>query len=244
MVADFLRSTKPVSTAAPKAVIAPHAGYIFSGPIAASACARFGPDRAVIRRVVLIGPSHHVPVDGLAASSADAFETPLGFVPVDTDAVKQIGTLPQVSLSNAAHAREHSLEVLLPFLQVVLGDFKIVPLVTGEATDLQVAEVIAVLWGGPETRFVVSSDLSHYHEYGAARDLDLATSRAIEHLQPEDISEPQACGHAGICGLLRAAWEHGLRAHTVDLRNSGDTAGPRNEVVGYGAFALEDAAMR
>ena len=242
MVADFLRNTKPDSAAAPKAVIAPHAGYLFSGPITASACARFASARADIQRVVMIGPSHHVAVDGLAASSADAFETPLGLVPVDTDAVRRICSLPQVSLLDEAHAREHSLEVLLPFLQIALDDFKIVPLVTGSATDLQVAEVIAALWGGPETRFVISSDLSHYLEYSEARALDLATSRAIEELRPEEILESQACGQIPIRGLLHAAREHGLRARTMDLRNSGDTAGPRSEVVGYGAFVFEEKA--
>lgn len=223
-----------------KAVIAPHAGYVFSGPIAASACARFAPERFSIKRVVLIGPSHHVPFDGLAATSAEAFATPLGLVPVDTDAVRQICSLPQVSLLDEAHAREHSLEVHLPFLQIVLDDFKIVPLVTGNVTDWQVAEVIATLWDGPETRFVISSDLSHYHDYAEARELDFATSQAIEKLRPEEIGEPQACGRIPICGLLRAARQHGLRARTVDLRNSGDTAGPRSQVVGYGAFVFED----
>lgn len=240
MVADFLRNVKPDAAVAPKAIIAPHAGYFFSGPVAASACARFAPARDVIRRVVLIGPSHHVPFQGLAASGADAFETPLGLVPVDTDAVRLICSLPQVSLVDEAHDREHSLEVHLPFLQIVLDEFKIVPLVTGNATDLQVAEVVAALWGGPETRFVISSDLSHYRTYAEACELDLATSRAIEEFRGDDISEPQACGRIPICGLLRAARQHGLHARTVDLRNSGDIAGPRNEVVGYGAFVLEE----
>jgi MEMO1 family protein len=241
MVADFLRNIKPDAAPVPKAVIAPHAGYIFSGPIAASACARFAPAREVIRRVVLIGPSHHVAFDGLAASSAEAFETPLGLVPVDTAAVRGICLLPQVALADEAHAREHALEVHLPFLQVVLDEFKIVPLLTGNVTDLQVAEVIGLLWGGPETRFVISSDLSHYHDYAEARELDLTTSHAIEEFRGEDISEPQACGRVSIRGLLRAAQPRGLHARTVDLRNSGDTAGPRNEVVGYGAFVLEEA---
>ena len=139
-----------------------------------------------------------------------------------------------------AHACEHSLEVHLPFLQVVLRDFQIVPLVVGNASEADVAEVIAALWGGPETRFVISSDLSHYLSYAEAREMDSATSRAIEQLRPEEISETQACGRIPICGLLRAARQHGLRAQTVDLRNSGDTAGPRNQVVGYGAFVLAE----
>lgn len=243
-VAGFLRAVKPDSSPVPKAVIAPHAGYVFSGPVAASAHARFAPGRGVIRRVVLIGPSHFVPFAGLAASRADAFATPLGFVPVDTDAVRRICALPQVSLLDEAHAREHSLEVHLPFLQIVLDGFTIVPLVVGNATDAEAAEVVAALWSGPETRFVISSDLSHYLEYAAARKLDLATRHAIEALQPDAIAESQACGRIPIRGLLRTAREHGLRARTVDLRNSGDTAGPRHEVVGYGAFVLGEPAGR
>jgi hypothetical protein len=240
MIADLLGCVEPHVASAPKAVIAPHAGYLYSGPIAASACARLAPAREVIQRVVLIGPAHFVPFQGLAVSGAEAFATPLGLVPVDTEAVRRIRSLPQVTLRDEAHAREHSLEVLLPFLQVVLHDFKIVPLLVGEASDRQVTEVMAALWGGPETRLVISSDLSHYHSYAEARALDTATSQAIEQLRPEDISEHQACGRIPICGLLLAAREHHLRARTVDLRNSGDTAGPRNEVVGYGAFALEE----
>jgi AmmeMemoRadiSam system protein B len=242
MVEDFLRQVAAADAPAPKAVIAPHAGYIYSGPIAASAYARLAPARDIIKRVILLGPSHHVPFDGLAASSAEAFVTPLGAVPVDADAVKAICLLPQVSVRDEAHASEHSLEVHLPFLQVVLAEFKIVPLVVGDATDEQIGEVIHALWGGPETGFVISSDLSHYHDYASARELDAATARAIEELRPQDIGQEQACGRAPIRGLLRTARKRGLRARTVDLRNSGDTAGPRSEVVGYGAWTFEEAA--
>ena len=238
-IESFLNRVQPDETAAPKAVIAPHAGYDYSGPIAASAHARFASARNVITRVVLIGPSHYVSFDGLAASGAEGFATPLGLVPVDTDAVRQLCSLPQVTVLDEAHAREHSLEVHLPFLQVVLNDFKIVPLVVGEATDQEVAGVIDALWNGPETRFVISSDLSHYHDYTKARELDSFTSRAIEQLRPQDIGEEHACGRIPIRGLLHVARQHGLRARTVDLRNSGDTAGPRSQVVGYGAFVFE-----
>ena len=241
-IAGLLGRIQPEVAAALKAVIAPHAGYIFSGPVAASAHARFMPDREVIKRVVLIGPSHFVSFDGLAASSAEFFATPLGLVPVDTDAVRQVSSLPQVSILDEAHAREHSLEVQLPFLQMVLNDFKIVPLVTCDASGKDVAEVIATLWDGPETRFVISSDLSHNCHYSLAQELDAATSRAIEQLRPEAIAAEQACGRIPICGLLRLALTHGLHARTVDLRNSGDTAGPRSEVVGYGAFVFEEHA--
>lgn len=239
MVAEFLCRTKP-QAATPKAVIAPHAGYIFSGPVAASAHAQFMPDRNVIRRIVLMGPSHHVMFDGLAASNAEFFATPLGLVPVDTDVIRELVALPRVAILDEAHTSEHSLEVQLPFLQIVLNEFKIVPLLTGSISDEAVAEIIATLWDGAETRFVISSDLSHYYNYTRAQKLDSATSRAVEHLRPEQIMPEQACGRTPLCGLLRSAQQHGLHAHTVDLRNSGDIGGPRNEVVGYGAFVFEE----
>jgi AmmeMemoRadiSam system protein B len=239
----FFNGVQPDEAAAPKAIIAPHAGYDYSGPIAASAHARFAPARDVIRRVVLIGPSHHAAFPGLAASGCEAFATPLGLVPVDLEVIRQICSLPQVAILDGAHVHEHSLEVQLPFLQVVLTDFKIVPLVVGEATEQQVAGVIDVLWAGPETRFVISSDLSHYHDYADAQELDSLTSRAIEQLRPQDIAEEHACGRIPIRGLLHSARRHGLRARLVDLRNSGDTAGPRHEVVGYGAFVFQPAGL-
>ena len=242
MVEGFLREVKSVTAPAPKAVIAPHAGYVYSGPIAASAYAQLGAGRDTIKRIVLLGPSHRVAFRGLAASSAEAFATPLGSVPVDAEASHEIRSLPQVVVLDPAHADEHSLEVHLPFLQIVLDDFKIVPLIVGDASDEEVGQVIDRLWGGPETRFVISSDLSHYYDYGTAQRLDRATADAIEQLRPEDINEDQACGRIPVRGILCAAREHGLHARTVDLRNSGDTAGPRHQVVGYGAWAFEEAA--
>jgi len=223
----------------PKAVIAPHAGYPYSGPVAGSAYARVAPARGRIRRVVLLGPSHRVAFSGLAAPSAQGFATPLGTVPVDQAAIEQIRSLPQVKVLDAAHALEHSLEVHLPFLQQALGEFTLAPLAVGEATADEVADVLERLWGGPETLIVVSSDLSHYNPYRTAQRLDRATSDAIEQLAPDRIDYEQACGRIPVCGLLLAARRHGLRATTVDLRNSGDTAGPRNEVVGYGAYIFE-----
>jgi len=239
MIEGFLREAKPSTTSAPKAVIAPHAGYVYSGPIAASAYARFAPAHDVIKRVVLLGPSHYVAFRGLATTSAEAWTTPLGAVPVDTEAARQVTALPQVSVMDEAHAQEHSLEVQLPFLQIVLGEFKIVPLVVGDAEDEEVARVLEMLWGGDETRLVISSDLSHYYNYARARELDAATARAIEHLRPRDIGHEQACGRVPIRGMLRAAKTHGLHVETVDLRNSGDTAGSRSKVVGYGAWTFE-----
>ena len=225
----------------PKALIAPHAGYPYSGPIAASAYAQFLPARDQIRRVVVLGPSHFVAVKGLAASSAETFATPLGLVPVDVEAVRQARSLPQVREFDEAHERDHSIEVQLPFLQTVLRDFAIVPLAVGDATPEEVGQVLETLWNGPETRFVISSDLSHYYDFQTAHRLDAATAKAIEALKPGDVGEERACGRIPIRGLLQAARRHGLRARTVDLRNSGETAGTRDKVVGYGAFVFEPA---
>jgi len=224
--------------AVPKALIVPHAGYVYSGPIAASAYARLSSARATIRRVVLLGPSHHVAVRGLAATSADVFLTPLGEVAIDREAVERSLALPQVRLADGPHREEHSLEVQLPFLQCVLDDFALLPFAVGEATTGEVAALLDLLWGGDETLLLVSSDLSHYHDYASARKLDAATTRAIEALDPAALDFESACGRVPVRGLLQAAAQHGLRANTIDLRSSGDTAGPRDRVVGYGAYAF------
>ncbi len=226
------------SRAAPKALIVPHAGYVYSGPVADCAFARLATARDSVTRVVLLGPAHRMAFPGLAASIASAFATPLGEVPVDAEAIDRIAGLPQVRLSDAPHHGEHSLEVQLPFLQRMLAGFALVPLVVGDATPEEVAEVIDALWGGPETLIVVSSDLSHYHGYDKARRLDAATSHAIEMLRPNDIGPEQACGRLPIQGLLRVIRDRGLGVTTLDLRNSGDVAGARAEVVGYGAWAF------
>ena len=231
LLADCRSDTPP-----PKALIVPHAGYIYSGPIAASAYARVASGRDTITRVVLLGPSHRVPFHGLAVSSARFFTTPLGSVPIDIEALAAIKHLPQVQTLDQAHQWEHSLEVNIPFLQVVLADFKLVPLVVGDASAEEVCEVLENLWGGPETLIVVSSDLSHYHDYETARRLDHSTSDAIIQFRPQDIHYEQACGRNPIAGLLTAAQHRAMRAEAVDLRNSGDTAGPRDKVVGYGAY--------
>ncbi len=238
MVNRFLAAAKPVA-ASPKAIIVPHAGYIYSGEVAASAYKALESIRDRIKRVVLLGPSHRVAIDGLALSSADCFTTPLGAVPVDKQAAGLLSDLPQVRIFDDAHALEHSLEVQLPFLQQVLDEFALVPLVVGDASAEQVAEVIERLWDGPETLIVISSDLSHYQDYSTAQQLDEATCRAIETLHPEEIGYHDACGRNPVNGLLIAARHHGLKATTVDLRNSGDTAGPRDQVVGYGAWIFE-----
>lgn len=228
---------------APKAIITPHAGYIYSGPVAASVYAQLQPARAHIKRVVLLGPSHHVPFVGLATSSAGVFSTPLGDILLDRNSLNAINKLPQVHCLDEAHQHEHSLEVQLPFLQEVLDNFQLVPLVVGSAEPAQVSEVLRQLWDGPETLIVISSDLSHFHDYDAAQQLDRNTSDAIEALQAETLQSENACGYVPISGLLYLARERGLHVSTIDLRNSFDTAentaaASRDRVVGYGAYVI------
>jgi AmmeMemoRadiSam system protein B len=237
-VRTYLGAARAQEIPAPKAIVAPHAGYIYSGPVAGSAYAQLAGRAQAITRVVLLGPSHRVPFRGLAYSGADSFLTPLGAVAVDRDAFRAVADLPQVRAFEAPFEGEHCLEVQLPFLQQVLASFHIVPFLVGDATADEVAQVIERLWGGDETLIVVSSDLSHYLDYDSARRIDAVTSRAIESLRPEEIGYDQACGRNPLNGLLREIKRHGLRAHTLDLRNSGDTAGPRDRVVGYGAYAF------
>jgi hypothetical protein len=236
---ELLQHAKSTSSSCPMAIIVPHAGYIYSGPVAASAYHLLGPYKEQIKRVVLLGPAHRVPLYGLAASSADFFTTPLGNIPIDVASVNAALQLPQVKLMNEAHALEHSLEVQLPFLQSVLDDFTLIPLVVGEASAKEVSEVLELLWGGDETLIVISSDLSHYHDYHTAQKMDRATSNAIEQLRPEGLHYDDACGRHPVSGLLLQAKQKGLHATTVDLRNSGDTAGSRDQVVGYGAYIFE-----
>ena len=243
-VKSHLAKAKNPGGPVPKAIIAPHAGYIYSGPVAATAYVRIKPARERITRVILLGPCHRVPVRGLAASSADSFATPLGTIPVDKEALNRVLALPQVQVFDATHAREHSLEVHLPFLQVVLGEFSLVPLVVGDASPDEVADVIEALWGGPETLVVISTDLSHHLDYHTASRLDGETCKAIEALDPSRIGREQACGRIPMSGMLALAKRRGLAITTVDLRNSGDTAGPRDQVVGYGSWLLfEDATV-
>lgn len=222
---------------APKAIVAPHAGYIYSGSTAALAYARVEAARNAVRRVVLLGPCHRVAVRGLALPGTEAFETPLGTVPVDVAAAAAVAELPQVTTSAEAHAWEHSLEVHLPFLQEVLDDFALVPLAVGRATADEVAEVIDVLWGGSETLIVASSDLSHYLPYARARAVDQAT---IEQLLSgrTPVDHEQACGATPVNGLLVAGRRRGLHPQLLGACNSGDTAGDRARVVGYASFAI------
>lgn len=236
-VAEFLSNARANGDAV-KALIAPHAGYIYSGPVAGSAYAQLANCAGAVRRVLLLGPAHRYPVSGLAVSSAESFATPLGEVAVDVAAVQELLSLPQVVISDEAHAAEHSIEVQLPFLQTICPEMQIVPLVVGQTTAAEVAEVLEKAWGGEETVIVISSDLSHYHDYATAHTIDATTAEAIEALEPAQLRYDSACGQVAIQGLLQTARAKGLRAQTLDLRNSGDTAGPHDRVVGYGAFVF------
>lgn len=237
MVKSLLNGVDDIPPPA-KAMIAPHAGLVYSGPIAATVYASLLAGKKRIRRVVLLGPSHRVYLKGLALCSADYYETPLGKIEIDQDAYGSIRNLPQVNITDAAHAQEHSLEVHLPFLQIVLDQFKLVPIVVGEASPEEVAEVLEVLWGDEDTQIIISSDLSHFHNYETAQQIDLSTSKAIENLQLESIGSQQACGCMPVCGLLQLARKKHLKVKTLDLRNSGDTAGTKDRVVGYGAYSV------
>lgn len=225
------------SATVPKAIIVPHAGYIYSGSTAALAYARLAPGRVRIRRVVLLGPVHRVAVRGLALPGVDAFATPLGTIQVDQGAVAALGALPQVVVSAAAHAHEHSLEVQLPFLQSVLDDFQLLPLAVGDATPDEVAQVLETLWGGEETLIVISSDLSHFLPYRSAQATDRETVQRILDLN-STLTHEQACGGTPVNGLLLAARRHHLQPELLGLCNSGDTAGDKSRVVGYASLAF------
>lgn len=237
-VDDMLRRGSPASDAQPpKAVIAPHAGYSYSGPTAGHAIESFRPAADRIERVVVVGPSHHVAFDGLALSTASRFETPLGPIEVDLEVAESLLELPDVHIDDAPHAREHALEVELPFLQRVLGDFRLIPLVVGRLSPPRMADILSQIWGGEETRVVVSSDLSHFLSYEAAQEIDQRTADQVLDLRA-GLSPRQACGAVAVNGLLELAAARSLTPRLIDLRNSGDTAGDRDRVVGYGAFTF------
>ena len=240
-VDTLIRAAAPAhATRAPKALIVPHAGYGYSGPVAASAYATLAAARHAIRRVVLLGPTHRVALRGLALPQATAFATPLGTVALDEALALVLRDLPQVTQSDAPHRLEHSLEVQLPFLQAALEEFSLLPLAVGDATVREIAEVLDRVWGGAETLIVVSSDLSHYHAYAEAQRLDRNTAGQILALSPLSDFD-QACGALPVNGLIDCARRRGLVPRLLDLRNSGDTAGDKSRVVGYGAFAFDAA---
>jgi AmmeMemoRadiSam system protein B/AmmeMemoRadiSam system protein A len=240
LAADVRRLLAAVPSSAgpaPKALIAPHAGYVYSGPIAATAYARIAEAGHDISRVVLMGPAHRVAFRGIGISTAQAFRTPLGDIPLDPVGAELLA-IPGVVALDEAHREEHSLEVHLPFLQTLLDRFTLLPLVAGDAPDQLVAEVLERVWGGPETLIVISSDLSHYHDYETATERDHATAAAIARLDPDSFDHYGACGRTPLGGLLTLARRRGMRIEPLDIRNSGDTAGPRDRVVGYGSWAL------
>jgi len=238
-VFDLLADVAAPTKVMPKALIAPHAGYAYSGRVAAAAFAML---RDSAQTIALIGPAHYVHVRGIAAPTVDAFETPLGRVPVDVDALSTIADLQFVTRADAPHAPEHALEVELPFLQTLLASFQVLPLVVGDATPHEIAHVLRRLWNGPETLIVVSSDLSHYHDYETAARLDATTAAAIEHGDWASLGPNQACGFLAVAGLMVEAGRRGFKAHRLSLCSSGDAAGSRDRVVGYGAWMFAETA--
>lgn len=240
-VDQLLAAAAITQTPQPKALIVPHAGYIYSGATAAMAYALLAPWRSTIRRVILLGPTHRVAVDGLAVPKTEAFATPLGTVRLDKAAIAEIADLPQIVFSDHVHAEEHSLEVHLPFLQRQLDDFTLVPLAVGHASPQAIAEVLDRLWGGPETLIVISSDLSHFLTYASANQVDRNTCQHILQLDI-NIHPEQACGAYPINGLLLTARQRGLAPQLIYHCNSGDTAGDKQRVVGYAAFAFYETA--
>ena len=237
LLANAPRST---SSGQPKAIIAPHAGYLYSGQVAAAALVSLERWAEAIQRVVLIGPAHYVRFRGLAIPTVGIFDTPIGPVALDRDALAAIATTASVKSTDAPHTPEHALEVELPFLQMLLPGFKAVPLLVGDATPEEVADVLSRLWGGPETVIVVSSDLSHFHDYETAQHRDRATAERIERGAWAGLGPRDACGYLAIAGLLLESTRRGLKALRISLCNSGDTAGPADKVVGYGAWIFEE----
>jgi MEMO1 family protein len=235
-VLELLGGIASASKVIPKALIAPHAGYVYSGRVAGAAFAKIRASAQTIKRVVLIGPAHYVRLSGIAAPRVEAFETPLGRVLVDIETCSQISRFEFVTQTDTPHEPEHALEVELPFLQTVLSSFQLVPLVVGNAAPREVAHMLRQLWGGPETLIVVSSDLSHYHSYETAQRLDLSTAEAIEQGEWISLGSSRACGWIAVAGLLIETRRRGLGGYRLALCNSGDTAGSRDRVVGYGAW--------
>ncbi len=238
-ISDFLQEKRSEMTEVPKVIIVPHAGTVYSGSIAAAAYRTLLQYRHIIRKVVLLGPAHRVYLNGLALPTVDQFQTPLGGINLDTKTIKKlVEELPQISFSDQAHAEEHSLEVQLPFLQEVLASFRLIPFVVGDATQNEVADVIQRLWGGDECLIVISTDLSHFHSYDKAIQLDALAAGHIESFQGEKLGGDSACGRIPLRGLLQAAKQRRLSIKRFDLRNSGDTSGRKDQVVGYGAWGL------
>jgi AmmeMemoRadiSam system protein B len=237
MISEYLQQVAP-ALKVPQAIIVPHAGYIYSGEIAASAYTRLQSRQSSIKHVVLLGPSHKVGFTGLALSHADAFRTPLGDIPLDAEAIASIIHFPFVEYREQAHLLEHSLEVQLPFLQMTLDSFKLLPIVAGDCPAELIEELLELFYGQDDTLIVISSDLSHFHDYQTAQRLDKQTSRLIEQLEYQLLDYDSACGRVPVSGLMALAKKKSLQIETIDLRNSGDTAGNKSRVVGYGAYVI------
>ncbi|MEN8174618.1 MAG: AmmeMemoRadiSam system protein B [Pseudomonadota bacterium] len=237
-IKDFMDAAGALAGNPPKAIVAPHAGYIYSGQVAGYSYAAIHELSRRVTRVLVFAPAHRYPFRGMAVPSQDAFSTPLGEIPLDDPGIETALTHPQVSRLDRAFDGEHAIEVQLPFLQQSLEEFSLVPILVGATSEDAVAEVMNLLWGGGETLIVISSDLSHYLSYEQAKSQDGVTRQHIEHLHSESLTGNHACGYLPLRGLLRVARERELEVRTLDMRNSGDTAGPRNQVVGYGAYAF------
>ncbi len=238
-VSEYLRQHSAPATPSPKALIVPHAGYIYSGGVAAAAYATVASLRRAVRRIVLIGPSHRVYLRGMALPTAASFATPLGRIEIDGELKSLLLQRGDVVEADAPHAQEHCLEVQLPFLQMLFDDFTLLPVVLGSIAPEHVAAALAQVWGDATTLVLVSSDLSHYHGYEEARQIDAATSAAILR-RDATLAGEQACGAVGINGLLYLAGQRQLEVCEIARCNSGDTAGDRSRVVGYGAFAIHE----
>ena len=241
LVTRSLEGARPSPPGEAKVIVAPHAGHVYSGAIAGTAYAPLAARKDRIERVVMVGPAHRSGFKGMATTSARAWASPLGTVPVDWPAIEPLLAFPHVRVDDSAFAQEHSLEVQIPFLQRVLDDAAIVPILVGDAREDDVAGVLKTLWGGPETLILISTDLSHFHDYETARKLDTGTAKLIELMRPEKIDGERACGHRGLGGAIQRAQALDLRVTALDVRNSGDTSGSKERVVGYGAFAMEYA---
>jgi len=222
-----------------RALIVPHAGYIYSGKIAASAYQLLQRNKYHFKRVLLLGPAHRLCLQGAAFPNEEVFETPLGSIILDKTRMKKLAAeFSWISFNEKAHAEEHSLEVQLPFLQETIADFELLPLVVGEMDSLQIAEMIQQFSTDLETLIVISTDLSHFHNYQTAYEKDALTANAIELLEPQKISSEDACGVYPLRGALVAALQNKWKIHRMGLCNSGDTTGDYGRVVGYGAWAL------
>ena len=236
-IADLMDVPAPAAERAPQALIVPHAGYVYSGRTAAAAYAALAPFRDSVRRVLLFGPAHRVFLEGMAIPAVEGFATPLGDTPIDRAGAARLAELPAVCISDEAHREEHSLEVQLPFLQTVLGDFSLLPVVVGRCPPEAVAEAMDLLWDEPGTLLVVSTDLSHFHSYEEARRIDAETAARLL-ARETGLNGEQACGAHALNGLMYSARRRSLQVEMLDLCNSGDTAGDRNRVVGYASFLL------